>query len=83
MGKVLLKVSQNNSQKNTCARVIFKKSCRHACNFVKKENLSQVFSVNFEEHLFYRIPLETDSVYRESRETFSQLLPKIFVVAAI
>ena len=40
--KVLLEISQN-SQENNCVRVSF----LMACNFIKKENLSQVFSCEF------------------------------------
>ena len=87
MEKVLLKVSQKNSQKNTCARVFFlKKVAGMLAILLKKRICHRCFLWilwNFEENVFYRIPLETDSVYRESRETFSQLLPEIFVVAAI
>ena len=55
--KVFLKVSQN-SQENFCARVSFLiKLQAEACNFVIKETLAQVFSVNFAK--FLRTPLVT------------------------
>ena len=45
--KVFLKNHQN-SQENTCARVSFWiKLLASACNFIEKETLAQVFSVNF------------------------------------
>ena len=45
--KAFLKISQN-SQKNTYARVSFLiKLQTHACNFIKKETLAQVFSCEF------------------------------------
>ena len=48
--KVLLEISQN-SQEDTCARVsLFNKVAGlrpHACNFIKKETLTQVFSCEF------------------------------------
>ena len=57
--KVFLEISQN-SQESTCARV---------CNFIKKENLAQVFSCAFCEipqHTFsYRTPLVAASVIRK------------------
>ena len=51
--KVFLEVSLN-SQENTCAKVSFLQ--HYACNFIKIESLAQVFSCEFCEHLFYRIP---------------------------
>ena len=48
---MFLKISQN-SQKNTCVRFSFLKSCRpEACNFIKKETLAQVFFMNFAKFL--------------------------------
>ena len=45
--KVLLEISQN-SQENTCARAFFNKDAGlKACNFIKKEDLAQVFSCEF------------------------------------
>ena len=45
--KVFLKISQN-SQENICARVsFFIRLQAEACNFIKKENLTQVFSYEF------------------------------------
>ena len=44
--KVFLEISQN-SQENTCARVSFLIKLKAACNFIKKENLAQVFSCEF------------------------------------
>ena len=47
--KVFLEISQN-SQKNTFVRVSFNKVAGlrpHACNFIKKESLAQVFSCEF------------------------------------
>ena len=44
--KVFLEVSLN-SQENTCARVSFLAKFQAACNFIKKENLPQVFSCKF------------------------------------
>ena len=47
--KLFLEISQN-SQKNTCARVLFLiKSQTEACNFIKKETLTKVFSCEFRE----------------------------------
>ena len=59
--KVFLEISQN-SQENSCARVSFLiKLHTSACNFIKKETLSQVFSCEFGEiskNIFcYRTPL--------------------------
>ena len=55
--KVFLEISQN-SQENTCARV---------CNFIKKENLAQLFSCAFCEipqHTFsYRTPFLTEHLW--------------------
>ena len=60
--KVYLEFVQN-SQENTCARISFLiklQAC--ACNFVKKENLTQVFSSEFCEIFMntfsYRTPLQ-------------------------
>ena len=58
--KVFLEISQN-SQENTCARVSFLiKLQALACNFIKKEILTQVFSGEFCETskntFFYRTP---------------------------
>ena len=58
--KVFLEISQN-SQENTCARVsFFNKVAGKACNFIKKESLTQVFSCEFCEisknNFFYRTP---------------------------
>ena len=45
--KVFLKILQN-SQENTCTRVLFLiKLQAEACNFIKKETLAQVFSCEF------------------------------------
>ena len=45
--KVFLEMSQN-SQENTCARVAFLILLQaEVCNFIKKETLAEVFSVNF------------------------------------
>ena len=45
--KVFLEISQN-SQENTCARVsFFIKLQGSACQFIKKETLTQVFSCKF------------------------------------
>ena len=45
--KVFLKISPN-SQEDTCARVSFLiKFQAEVCNFIKKETLAQVFSLNF------------------------------------
>ena len=52
--KVLLQISQN-SHENTCARVSF---FNKACNFIKKETLTQVFPVNFAK--FVRTPFFTE-----------------------
>ena len=42
--KFFLEISQNLLE-NTCARVsFFNKAVGHACNFIKKETLAQVFS---------------------------------------
>ena len=44
---MLLEISQN-SQENTCIRIFFLiKLQDYACNFIKKEALSQCFPVNF------------------------------------
>ena len=43
--KLVLKISEN-SQENTCARVSFLIKL-HACNFIKKETLTQFFSREF------------------------------------
>ena len=43
--KVFLEISQN-SQENTCARISFLIKLQ-ACNFIKKETLTQVFSCEF------------------------------------
>ena len=43
---MFLEISQN-SQKNTHAKVSFLIKLQVACNFIKKETLAQVFSVNF------------------------------------
>ena len=55
--KMFLEVSQN-SQENTCARVSFLiKLQTEACNFIKKETLTQVFSYEFCEiskNIFFR-----------------------------
>ena len=42
--KVFLEIS-HNSQENTCARVSF--LIKLACNFIKKDSLTQVFSCEF------------------------------------
>ena len=56
--KVFLEISQN-SQENSCARVV--------CNFIKKETLARVFSCEFFEisknTFFYRTPLVAAPVY--------------------
>ena len=56
--KVFLEILQN-SQGNTCVRA-------SACNFIKKENVTQVFSCEFGEisnnTLFYRTPPVAASV---------------------
>ena len=45
--KVFLEISQN-SQENACARIsFFKKLQSEACNFIKKETLTQSFSSKF------------------------------------
>ena len=45
--KMFLKISEN-SQENTCAKVSFSvKSQAQACNFIKKEAVTQVFSREF------------------------------------
>ena len=44
--KVFLEILQN-SQENTCARVSFLIKLQAACNFIKKETLAQVFSIEF------------------------------------
>ena len=64
--KVFLRTSKN-SQENTCTRVSFFLSCRpQPCNFIKKENLTQVFSCEFREiskiTFFHRKPLVAPSV---------------------
>ena len=47
--KVFLKISQN-SQENICVRVSFLiKLQASVCNFIKKENLAQMFSCKFSE----------------------------------
>ena len=66
--KMFLEVSQN-SQENTCARVSFLiKLQTEACNFIKKETLTQVFSYEFCEiskNIFFRrTPLVAASVIR-------------------
>ena len=44
---MFLKISPN-SQEDTCARVSFLiKFQAEVCNFIKKETLAQVFSLNF------------------------------------
>ena len=57
--KVFLEISQN-SQENTCVRVSFLiKLQTEACNFIKKETLTQVISCKFWEiskNTFYRTP---------------------------
>ena len=64
--KGVVEISQN-SQKNTCARVFFWiKLHAQACNFIKKENLAQVFFCEFCEisknTLSYRTPPVTASI---------------------
>ena len=63
--KVFLEISQN-SQENTCVRVSFLiKLQAWACNFIKKETLTQVFSCEFCEisknTFSYRTPLAAAS----------------------
>ena len=58
--KEFLEISQN-SQENTCARASFLIKLRaSACNFIKKEDLAQVFSCEFcrisKNTFFYRTP---------------------------
>ena len=57
--KVFLRISQN-SQENTCTRVSFLIKLQ-ACNFIKKETLTQVFSCEFckisQNTFLYRTPL--------------------------
>ena len=43
---MFLEISRN-SQENTCARVSFLIKLPEACNFIKKETLTQVFSYEF------------------------------------
>ena len=58
MKKVFLKISQN-SQENACARVSFLISSRpEACNFIKKETLTQVFPGNFAKFLRTALAIE-------------------------
>ena len=55
--KVFLEISQN-SQKNTWARALLLiKLQTETCNFIKKETLTKVFSVNFAK--FPRTPFLT------------------------
>ena len=72
--KVFLEISQN-SQENTCASLFFNKVAGGASNFIKKENLAQVFSCGFckisKNTFFDRTPLVA---------TFIHLL-KIFCAA--
>ena len=65
--RVFLEIPQN-SQENTCARVYFLiKLQAWACNFIKKETLTQVFSCQFCEiskNTFFTEHLwTTDSIY--------------------
>ena len=65
--KAFLEILQN-SQENTCARVSFLiKLQAEACNFIKKETLTQVFSSDFCEisknTFSYRTPLVPASVF--------------------
>ena len=58
--KVFLEISQENSQENTCVRVYFLITFwLRACNFIKKENLGQVFSSEICEIFFYYYYLQT------------------------
>ena len=58
--KVFLEISQN-SKENTCTTVSFLIKLQ-ACNFIKKDNLAQVFSCEFceisQNTFFYRTPLD-------------------------
>ena len=58
---MFLEISQN-SQKSICARVSLLNKVTEACNFIKKETLSQRFSCKFCEiyknTFFYRTPLD-------------------------
>ena len=44
-----------NSQENTCARDYFLIKLQEACNFIKKENLTQVFEIS-KNTFFHRTP---------------------------
>ena len=65
--KVFLKIPQN-SQENTCVRVSFLIKL-HACNFIKKEILAQVFSCEFCEisknTFLYSTPLVAPEIFSE------------------
>ena len=69
---MFLEISQN-SQENTCARVSFLtklQACRpEACNFIKKETLTQVFSCEICEistnTFLHRTPLVAASVHEK------------------
>ena len=67
--KMFLEISQN-SQENTRAFLMKPE----ACNFIKKETLSQVFSCEFceisKKHLFYRTPLGDYFYIVEETEPF-------------
>ena len=71
---MFLKISQN-SQENNCAKVSFLiKLQASACNFIKKETVTQVFSCefceNFKNKLFFRTILvaASENVYSNSKK---------------
>ena len=64
---VFLEIWQN-SQENTCARVSFLKP--PACNFIRKETLSQVFSCEFCE-------ISKSDLFAEHHRTTTSGFPQI------
>ena len=50
VNKMFLKISQNSQEKNLCQSLFFNKVAglrAQACNFIKKETLARVFSLEF------------------------------------
>ena len=76
--KVLLEISQN-SQENTCARVSF---LIKACNFIKKETVTQVFSCKFckisKNNFSCKAPLAAASEYCSTKKGKSESIQNYY-----
>ena len=78
--KVFLQISQNSQETTVTESLFLIKLQAEACNFIRKENLAQMFSWNFATFLRTTFLYKTPSVAAsEKKNIFMKILFEVFL----